>query len=86
MSSEVLPEEKCVLVFFFFNLSLMNEPSLEMCESSPSPWAEILQCALALCSAWCFLEVRALRAACTGCVTWRQCSEGQPSLGTAAKR
>lgn len=30
MSSEVLPEEKCVLVVFFFNLSLMNEPYLEI--------------------------------------------------------
>lgn len=70
---------------FFFNLSLVNEFSLEMCERSPSPWAETLQCALALCSTWCFLEVRALRAACTGCVTRRQCSEGTAKLGNSCQ-
>lgn len=74
--------EKCL---FFFNLSLVNEFSLEMCERSPSPWAETLQCALALCSTWCFLEVRALRAACTGCVTRRQCSEGTAKLGNSCQ-
>lgn len=69
----------------FLHLSLVNEPSLEMCECSPSPWAERLQCALALCSTWCFLEVTALRGACTGCLTWRQHSEGTAKLGNSCQ-